>query len=93
MNWKETLTRHGYRITQPRIQIMRLLEDAPTALTPQQIHCQLQKQGGNLGLVSVYRTLELLTQLELVDRLRSAAQSRLYGQFHGSSPSHRLLKL
>jgi Fur family ferric uptake transcriptional regulator len=66
MNWKETLTRHGYRITQPRIQIMRLLEDAPTALTPQQIHCQLQKQGGNLGLVSVYRTLELLTQLELV---------------------------
>jgi Fur family ferric uptake transcriptional regulator len=66
MSWQEILTQNNYRITQPRVRIMELLQDAALPLTPQQIHAQLLAQGCDLGLVSVYRTLDLLAQLELV---------------------------
>jgi Fe2+ or Zn2+ uptake regulation protein len=66
MDWKVTLSQKGYRLSEPRKRIMELLESAEVALSPQQIHQELQQKGCELGLVSVYRTLDLLTKLELV---------------------------
>ncbi|HZK16970.1 MAG TPA: transcriptional repressor [Anaerolineaceae bacterium] len=66
MNWKETLSLKGYRLSKPRKRVMDLLESAQVALSPQQIHQQLQQEGHDIGLVSVYRTLDLLTKLDLV---------------------------
>lgn len=66
MDWKTTFSQKGYRLSEPRKRIMELLESAEVALSPQQIHHELQQKGCDLGLVSVYRTLELLTKLELV---------------------------
>ena len=66
MNYKAILSQKGYRLSAPRKQIIELLEVADVALSPQQIHNQLQQNGSALGLVSVYRTLGLLTELGLV---------------------------
>lgn len=66
MNWKAILSQKGYRLTVPRKQVIELLETAEVALSPQQIHQQLQQSNCDLGLVSVYRALDLLTNLELV---------------------------
>ena len=66
MDWKNTMTRLGYRISEPRKKIMEVLEGAEVALSPQQIHQQLEHKGFDIGLVSVYRTLDLLTSLEVV---------------------------
>ncbi len=66
MDWKAILSQKGYRLSEPRKRVMELLESAEVALSPQQIHQELQQKNCELGLVSVYRTLELLTQLELV---------------------------
>ncbi|MEL7637705.1 MAG: Fur family transcriptional regulator [Anaerolineaceae bacterium] len=66
MDWKAILSQKGYRLSEPRKRVMALLESAKVALTPQQIHQELQQKDCELGLVSVYRTLELLTKLELV---------------------------
>ncbi len=66
MDWKAILSQKGYRLSEPRKRIMELLEKAEVALSPQQIHQELQQKAYELGLVSVYRTLELLTRLELV---------------------------
>jgi Fe2+ or Zn2+ uptake regulation protein len=66
MHWKEMLSQKGYRLSEPRKRIMELLESSELALSPQQIHQQLLNKNCDLGLVSVYRTLDLLTQLELV---------------------------
>lgn len=66
MDWKATLSQKGYRLSEPRKRVMELLETAEVALSPQQIHQELQQNNCELGLVSVYRTLELLTQLDLV---------------------------
>ena len=66
MDWKATLSQKGYRLSEPRKRVMQLLETAEVAMSPQQIHQELQQKDCGLGLVSVYRTLELLTKLKLV---------------------------
>ena len=66
MDWKATLSQKGYRLSEPRKRVMELLESVDIALSPQEIHQELQDKDCDLGLVSVYRTLELLTRLELV---------------------------
>jgi Fe2+ or Zn2+ uptake regulation protein len=66
MDWKSTLSQKGYRLSEPRKRVMELLGSAEVALSPFQIHQELQQKDCELGLVSVYRTLELLTRLKLV---------------------------
>lgn len=66
MDYKAILSQNGYRLSGPRKQVVELLESADVALSPQQIHHQLQQNNCDLGLVSVYRTLGLLTELKLV---------------------------
>lgn len=66
MDWKVILSQKGYRLSEPRKRVIELLETAEVALSPQQIHQNLQQKGCDIGLVSVYRTLDLLTKLELV---------------------------
>ena len=66
MHWKDILSQNGYRVSEPRKKIMELLESSELALSPLQIHQQLLDKNCDLGLVSVYRTLDLLTELNLV---------------------------
>ncbi len=66
MNWKNKLSAHGHRITRAREQIMSLLSNTPVALSPMQIHKALSEEGSKMGLVSVYRNLELLMAYDLV---------------------------
>lgn len=78
MDWKEILTQKGYRLSEPRKRVMALLESAKVALSPQQIHQELQQKDCELGLVSVYRTLELLTKLDLVTVVYDAQRNPGY---------------
>ena len=66
MNWQEKLTNNGYRLSEPRKQVMATLEAAEKPLTHQDIYQTLRQQHSHVGLVSVYRTLELLTGLGIV---------------------------
>ena len=34
-NWKSSLRQHGYRVTQPRLQVMEIITSSNTPLTPQ----------------------------------------------------------
>lgn len=54
---------HGYKLTQPRRAILRTLAGAAKPLSPAEIQARGQALCRELGLVTVYRTLELLEQL------------------------------
>jgi Fur family ferric uptake transcriptional regulator len=66
----ETLTRQmrqqGHKLTQPRGAILRVLLAASTPLAPNEIQEQGQVFCSDLGLVTVYRTLELMEEIGLV---------------------------
>lgn len=67
--WEQRLTACDYRITMPRRAVMGVLLEAESPLTPQEILERGRQVHARLGLVTVYRTLELFLRLNLVRRV------------------------
>jgi len=61
----------GCRLTRPRRAVLRVVAGATQALTPAQVHEQARGHYPQTGLVTVYRTLELLAGLGLVRRIHT----------------------
>lgn len=69
MDLQDKLNRNGLRLTRPRRVVMSILESATIPLSPQTIRQRSLETHEEIGLVSVYRTLELLTSMDLVRRV------------------------
>src|SRR5579863_3477841 len=59
----------GFRITMPRIQVIRALADATTALSAYAIHERIMESGGRIDVVSVYRILATLHKVGLIHHI------------------------
>jgi Fur family transcriptional regulator, ferric uptake regulator len=59
----EQFREHGHKLTQPRRTILRVLVAAPKPLSPAEIQAEGQRYYADLGLVTVYRTIELMEDL------------------------------
>jgi Fe2+ or Zn2+ uptake regulation protein len=59
----------GFRITMPRIQVIRALADATTGLSAYAIHERIMDSGGRIDVVSVYRILATLQQVGLIHHI------------------------
>jgi Fe2+ or Zn2+ uptake regulation protein len=67
--WLERLLASGYRLTGPRRAIVEILAASRVALGPLEVFERGRTQYPGLGLVTVYRTLEKLEELNLVQRV------------------------
>jgi Fe2+ or Zn2+ uptake regulation protein len=67
--WLTQLQENGYRLTEARRAVVEVIQKATRALTPVQVFDSARKKYAALGLVSVYRTLEKLEELHLVQRV------------------------
>lgn len=85
MNLKEKLNQHGLRMTRPRKEVAAILKESKVPLSPQTIHQSALARNCNIGLVSVYRTLDLLSELDLVRRVHG--QDGCHG-YVLASPGH-----
>lgn len=85
MNLQEKLNNKGLRLTRPRREVVAILDNAKIPLTPQTIHQRAVERNCDMGLVSVYRTLDLFTQLNLVRRVHG--QDGCHG-YVLASPGH-----
>ena len=68
-SWEKTLHQHGYRVTRPRLQVMEIIATSETALTPQEIFQRSLSLEEPPGIASVYRTLEMLEELSLIQQI------------------------
>jgi Fe2+ or Zn2+ uptake regulation protein len=68
-SWLDCLKASGYRLTRPRKVVVETLADSPQALNAAEIYNLAREAYPSLGLVSVYRTLEKLEELELIQRV------------------------
>jgi Fur family ferric uptake transcriptional regulator len=64
--------------------VKRVLDDADSFLTAQEIHDALRASGSGVGLTTVYRTLQLLSESDEVDILHVHGE----GLYRGCSDSH-----
>ena len=67
--WLVQLQENGYRLTEARRVVVDIVQKSRKALTPVQVFDRARRKYGELGLVSVYRTLEKLEELGLVQRV------------------------
>ncbi|MBN8690110.1 MAG: transcriptional repressor [Armatimonadetes bacterium] len=65
----EKLREAGFRITKPRLLVVRALSESNRALGAYAIHELLVQQGDRTDVVSVYRTLSVLVELGLAHHL------------------------
>ncbi len=87
-NWFDILQKSGCRLTAPRRAVVEALEGNSRALTPVEVYDAARKHCPGLGLVSVYRTLEKLEELGLVQRVH---QTRGCQAFVRSGEGHQHL--
>ena len=74
----QTLKEAGYRLTKPRLAVLQVLQETDESLSPEEIHQRGQEIYHPLGLVTVYRTLEILDDLGLVRRVHSDQNCHSY---------------
>jgi len=68
-DWLTQLHRNGCRLTGARRAVVETVAKSNRALSPLQVYERAHKRYPALGLVSVYRTLEKLEELGLVQRV------------------------
>lgn len=88
----QRLRDHGFRITMPRIQVVRALVDSTRALTANEIHKTISESGGRMDIVSVYRTLVTLKEAGLVHHIGAVDGYRAcgIGACHTGSTKHAI---
>ncbi|MFF7158712.1 transcriptional repressor [Streptomyces sp. NPDC008139] len=65
IDWKTDLRQRGYRLT-PQRQLVLEAVDVLEHATPDDILCEVRKTASGINISTVYRTLELLEELDLV---------------------------
>ena len=65
------LRERGYKITQPRKQLLQVLGETDRPLSPYDLQRLLQEQGRHVDHVTIYRVLELFCSLNLVHKVLS----------------------
>lgn len=76
--WLEQLQASGYRLTSPLKVIVEILAGATRALGPVEIFDLGRQAYPKMGLVTVYRALEKLEELNLVQRVHQAGGCHAY---------------
>lgn len=67
--WKKQLQENGCRVTAPRRAVLQVVAETEKVLSPTDIYDLGREKYKKLGLVTVYRTLEMLEDLDLVMRV------------------------
>ena len=88
--WLDQLNENGYRLTKARRAVVETVAKSARALTPLQVFDAARKTDRALGLVSVYRTLEKLEELHLVQRVHQPGGCQAF-MAAGKGHQHMLL--
>ena len=80
-----TLRQHGYKLTPQRRVVIQAIASNQDHLTPTAIYERVHQDQPNIGLVTIYRTLEILAELELICQLHAGGICHSYTI---STPQH-----
>lgn len=84
----ETLRQRGYRLTPQRHLILQILRDEQGHLTIEQLLERARQQYPSATLSTVYRTLDLLKELQLVREIHFPGEAVTYEAFIGRTHHH-----
>ena len=87
----ERSTGAGVRATRQRGAIIALLDRLDGFRSAQELHDELRRRGANIGLTTVYRTLQALAAADLVDMVRTDTGESVYRRCAAAHHHHHLV--
>lgn len=82
---------HGYKLTPQRHAVLRVIASTHGHLTPEAIFEKVHQENPDIGLVTIYRTLSLLSELNLVCHVHAADGCRSYMMRRPTEHHHHLI--
>ena len=79
------LRQHGYKLTTQRWVVIQAIASGQEHLTPSAIYEKVHQDHPSIGLVTIYRTLDILAKLRLICELHAGDSCRSYTI---SAPQH-----
>jgi len=86
-----TLRQQGYKLTPQRRAVLKVIARSHEHLTPAAICEKVRQERPSIGLVTIYRTLEILTKLELICEVHIGGRCRSYLMRRPSAHHHHLV--
>lgn len=91
---KEKLHRAGYKLTPQReVTVQVMLENDTEHLSAEEIYMEVKNKNAGIGLATVYRILEILTELKIINKITfqdGLARYDLNKGDHQHQPHHLL---
>ena len=69
MIWQSYLKEKGIRVTAGRISILNIISASNKGLSAEVIYTECKKQNNNLNLSTIYRTLEILEEKDVIKKI------------------------
>jgi len=85
------LREYGYKLTAQRRAVIRVIASTQDHLTPTTIYDKVHQDQPDIGLVTVYRTLEILDKLGLICEVHVGGSCRSYLARRPAEHHHHLL--
>lgn len=74
----EKISSNGYKITPQRELILKIMEESNIPLTAEAITGEIRKEKPNISLATVYRNLNLMVEMRLVNKFYAGSEPALY---------------
>lgn len=85
------LRQHGCKLTPQRRVVLKVLANSQDHLTPAAVYERVHQEHPGIGLVTVYRTLGILTELGLICEVHAGGSCRSYLVRRPSEHHHHLI--
>jgi len=85
------LRQRGYKVTPQRRVIINAITGSREHLTPAAIHEKVHREYPSIGLVTIYRTLEMLAELGLICETHAGGSCRRYLMRRPAEHHHHLI--
>jgi len=85
------LRRHGHKITPQRRAVIDAIVQSREHLTPAAIHERVRNEYPGIGLVTIYRTLEMLAGLGFICEMHAGGSCRSYLMRRPAEHHHHLI--
>jgi Fur family ferric uptake transcriptional regulator len=86
--WQNRLRGHGARWTAPRRAVVDLLSQTKKHMSAKEVYASLHRMYPGMGLTTVYRTLDLLVRMGLLNRLSFGTGESRYEFKSGEKDAH-----
>ena len=85
------LRQRGHKLTPQRRAVLAAIAGSRDHLTPAEIHEKVQRKHPNIGLVTIYRTIDLLAEMGLICEVHSGGNCHSYLLRRPAEHHHHLI--